>query len=105
MISGNPVPPQEPIYSCDMEDYVSYCAPISGLAIISHPPGTFLKKDQMAGQILTMKNFHDPENPDQAMTPLIVIEDGILITRRRSPIVFEGQELFKMMTNFKRIAP
>lgn len=105
VISGNAIPPQEPIHCCDMKDYVTYYSPISGLAIISHAPGAFLKKDQKAGQILSMKNFHDPENPDQAITPLIVKEDGILITRRRSPIVFEGQELFKTMTNIKRIAP
>jgi hypothetical protein len=64
-----------------------------------------LKKGQQVGHILTMRNFKSMEDPDQAITPILVNEDGILITRRRSPIVFEGQELFKTMTNFKRVTP
>lgn len=104
LISGNPILPKETIYCSDIEDYVSYAAPTSGLVIFPHPPGSFLKKGQIAGQILTMKNFHSVENPEQAMTPITILEDGILLTRRCSPIVFEGQELFKTMTNYKRIA-
>jgi uncharacterized protein len=105
LISGEPVLPKEEIYYCNTEDYLCYCAPASGLAVISNPPGSFLKKGQQVGHILTMRNFKSMEDPDQAITPILVNEDGILITRRRSPIVFEGQELFKTMTNFKRVTP
>jgi predicted deacylase len=105
MISGNAVLPKEPIYCSDMKDYVSYCAPASGLLIFPHQPGAFMKKGEIAGEILTMKNFEEIEKPERALTPIPLLEDGILITRRCSPIVYEGQELFKTMTHYKRIAP
>src|SRR5207244_8183606 len=40
MVSGEPSLPQEQIYCCTMEDYISYVSPASGLAVIDHPPGT-----------------------------------------------------------------
>ena len=105
MISGDASLPSEAIQCCDMKDYITYFAPTSGLVIFPHEPGALLKKGQTVGQVLTMRNFHDIDKPDEAITPILMREDGILITRRCSPIVFEGQELFKIMTNFKRIAP
>jgi predicted deacylase len=105
MISGDPLLPSGPIQCCATKDYIAYFAPASGLLIFPHEPGTLLKKGQTAGHVLTMRNFRNIDQPDEAITPVIMLEDGILITRRCSPIVFEGQELFKIMTNFKRIAP
>lgn len=100
MVSGQAALPQETLYECKLEDYVSYCAPASGLAVIDVPPGTHLKAGQSLGYILTMGNLRDIERPQEAQTPITVNEDGILLTRFRSPVVFEGQVLFKSMTKY-----
>lgn len=103
MVSGEAVKPTEPVYCCNMEDYLSYVSPASGLAVIAHPPGAMLKAGDQIGYILTMRNFHQLDRPEQAQTPIILQEDGILITRKVSPSVFDGQVLFKMMTNYRTL--
>lgn len=103
MVSGTAKPPAEKLYSCRIESYVSYCAPASGLAVIDLAPGTHLRTGQKLGYILSMHNFKDISRPEEALTPITAREDGILITRARSPIVFEGQVLFKCMTQYSEL--
>jgi predicted deacylase len=103
MVSGEAKPPAETLYACHIQDYLSYCAPASGLAVIDLAPGAHLKAGQQLGYILTMRNYRSMDHPEQALTPVLVREDGILITRSRSPIVFEGQVLFKCMTRFSSL--
>lgn len=101
MISGEAEPPTDPTYCCKMRDYVSYQAPASGLAVITLDPGTMVKRGEQIGYVLTLRNLKNIDRPEQAQTPIHVREDGILITRRLSPIVSEGQVLFKLMTNWR----
>ena len=103
MVAGAAQPPGEPLYACRIQDYLSYCAPASGLAVIDIPPGTHLAAGQELGYILSMRNLKNMDHLEEAQTPLYVQEDGILITRFRSPIVFEGQVLFKCMTRISRL--
>jgi hypothetical protein len=98
IVSGEPALPQHPVHTCVMEHFVSYAAPASGLMVIAHPPGTMLKAGEEIGYILTMRNF-DMDSSDKAKTPIRVLEDSILITRRMSPVVFQGQVIFKVMTH------
>lgn len=101
MISGEPERPTDTTYCCKMRDYVSYQAPASGLAVISLDPGSMVKRGDQIGYVLTMRNLKSIDRPEQAQTPIYIREDGILITRRLSPIVSEGQVLFKLMTNWR----
>jgi len=101
LVSGEPSKPSETIYCSNISDYLAYCSPASGLAVIHHPPGSKFVSGQQIGYILTMRNFQNIERPEEAQTPLRVNEDGILITRRLSPIVFEGEVLFKLMTRYR----
>lgn len=101
MISGEAEVPKDTIYCSKMRDYVSYQAPASGLAVITLEPGVMVKRGDQIGYILTMRNLKNIHRPEQAQTPIHVREDGILITRRLSPIVSEGQVLFKLMTNWR----
>lgn len=102
VVSGESVRPQHSIYFSTMEHYISYAAPASGLLVIAHPPGTRLKAGDEIGYILTMRNF-DVDSPDKATTPIRVLDDCILITRRMSPVVFQGQIIFKVMANYETL--
>lgn len=103
MISGEPAPAREPLYACRTQDYLTYYAPASGLTVIDVPPGAHLKAGQPIGYILSLSNLKDVDHPEDAQTPLHVQEDAILITRYRSPIVFKGQALFKVMTQYSAV--
>lgn len=102
MISGEATLPPHSVHACTMEHYVSYAAPASGLMVVAHPAGTMLKAGEEVGYILSMRHF-EMDNPDKAKTPIRVVEDSILITRRMSPVVFEGQVIFKVMTRYETL--
>lgn len=99
MVSGEAIAPKEKLYACTMEHYISYVSPASGLLVVDQEPGTHLKAGQEIGYILSMRDY-SPDHPENAKTPLRLQEDGILLTRRMSPVVFQGQVIFKMMTNY-----
>jgi predicted deacylase len=88
---------------CAIEDYVTYHAPASGLAVWEKEPGSQVRAGDVVARLLEPHRLTglDAASAEEAVTAR---DDGILITRHMSPVVYEGLPLFKMMTRVERLS-
>lgn len=88
--------------SCHMDDYLLHCSPASGLAVWKKRPGDDVVAGETIAEVWRVRDVESFEGLDDVMTPVRASKDGTLVTRHKSPVVFEGAELFKLMTNVTR---
>lgn len=88
--------------ACAIGDYLSYVAPDSGLAVFEKGPGERVSAGDVVCRILSPGRLVDLD-VGAAETPVVAAEDGILVTRAKSPVVHRGLVLFKLMTRVQSI--
>jgi uncharacterized protein len=94
-------------YYCQLEDYKTIHAPNGGLVDFQVKPGDVVGKNHCLAQQLTLGNVKSLENLLVAESKIKNPFEGesIVILNYPSASCHVGQELFKLMTNFKKISP
>ncbi|HEY5609678.1 MAG TPA: succinylglutamate desuccinylase/aspartoacylase family protein, partial [Thermoanaerobaculia bacterium] len=99
VLSGAPEVPKMTRRACRISDYVVFNATRSGLTLFRKQPGETIRAGEVVAEIVSMRSIDSFDAIERAATPVVASVDGVLVTRHRSPVVMEGTELFKLMTN------
>lgn len=93
-------PPNEGVaHYAKLENYQTIFSPSGGLVDYRVKPGDHYKKDDILANIYQLKDL-DPTNPiESTVTPVLALNDGIVINRCPSSAVHEGMELLQIMSH------
>ncbi|NCF70595.1 MAG: hypothetical protein GWP59_02715 [Chlamydiales bacterium] len=97
----------ESYYYCQLEDYKTLFASEGGVVDYQVKPGDIVAKNHLLAQILSLGKVSSLDNILQAESKVKnpFEGDSIVILNFPSASCHVGQELFKLMTNFKKISP
>lgn len=88
-------PAQMPRYGCYLKDYKKYHAPTAGLVEYKARLGHILYSGETLANVLRLDRF----GTNEELTELVLNQDCVPILHFASASVYQGTELYKVMTN------
>lgn len=95
VIGEQVLPAEMPRFGCYLKDYKKYHAPLGGMVEYKATLGEKLSAGQPLANILRLDKY----GSDQVLTPLTLPQDCVPILHFASASVYQGTELYKVMTN------
>ncbi|WP_394201191.1 succinylglutamate desuccinylase/aspartoacylase family protein [Shewanella waksmanii] len=95
VIEEHVAPAQMQRFGCYLQDYKKYHAPLGGMVEYKAPLGELLVGGEPLANILRLDKY----GTDQVLTSLSLPDDCVPILHFASASVYQGTELYKVMTN------